>query len=61
MPEAVSKADFVQENAPERPDFKIKLFAQMDEVAPPNAILASSSSGITMDVVRRAASTPNAA
>ena len=45
MPEAVSKADFVQENAPERPDFKIKLFAQMDEVAPPNAILASSSSG----------------
>jgi 3-hydroxyacyl-CoA dehydrogenase len=52
MPEAVSKSDFVQENAPERPDFKIKLFAQMDEVAPPNAILASSSSGITMDVVQ---------
>ena len=52
MPEAVSKADFVQENAPERPDFKIKLFAQMDEVAPPNAILASIPSGITMDVVQ---------
>src|SRR5215467_7651282 len=28
--EAVSKADFVQENGPERPDFKIKLFAEID-------------------------------
>src|SRR6185312_17361833 len=27
MKEALSKADFVQENGPERPDFKIKLFA----------------------------------
>ena len=31
MKEALSKADFVQENGPERPDFKIKLFAQMDD------------------------------
>src|SRR5919198_103006 len=30
MREALSEADFVQENAPERPDFKIKLFAEMD-------------------------------
>jgi len=29
MKEALSKADFVQENGPERPDFKMKLFAQM--------------------------------
>ena len=27
-------ADLVQENAPERPDFKIKLYAEMEEVAP---------------------------
>src|ERR1700759_2510256 len=27
MKEALSKADFVQENGPERPDFKIKLHA----------------------------------
>src|SRR5271165_4597402 len=27
MQKAVSESDFVQENAPERPDFKIKLFA----------------------------------
>jgi 3-hydroxyacyl-CoA dehydrogenase len=45
MKEAIANADFVQENAPERPDFKMKLFADIDEVAPPDAILASSSSG----------------
>src|ERR687888_626742 len=33
MREALSEADFVQENAPEHPDFKIKLFAEMDNVA----------------------------
>src|SRR5262249_43655278 len=27
MKDALSNADFVQENGPERPDFKIKLFA----------------------------------
>src|SRR6201981_4113266 len=27
MKKALSQADFVQENGPERPDFKIKLFA----------------------------------
>src|SRR5690242_363715 len=32
MKDALSTADFVQENGPERPDFKIKLFADMDEV-----------------------------
>src|SRR5262245_11652029 len=30
MKKALSQADFVQENGPERPDFKIKLFADMD-------------------------------
>jgi carnitine 3-dehydrogenase len=49
---ALAKADFVQENAPERPDFKAKLFAEMDDATPPNSILASSSSGITMDVIQ---------
>jgi 3-hydroxyacyl-CoA dehydrogenase len=52
MAEALAKADFVQENAPERPDFKIKLFVEMDDVTPPDSILASSSSGITMDVIQ---------
>jgi carnitine 3-dehydrogenase len=52
MKEAVSKADFVQESVPERPLLKIKVFAQMDEVAPPDTILASSASGITIDVIQ---------
>ncbi len=52
MKEALSKADFVQENGPERPDFKIKLFADMDDATPPDSIIASSSSGITMSVMQ---------
>src|SRR5213596_2826172 len=52
MKEALSKADFVQENAPERPDFKMKLYAQMDEVTPVDSLLASSSSGITPSVIQ---------
>lgn len=52
MAQALAKADFVQENAPERPDFKIKLFAEMDDATPQSSILASSSSGITMDVIQ---------
>ena len=52
MNEALAKADLVQENAPERPDFKIKLFAEMDAAAPTESIIASSSSGITMDVMQ---------
>lgn len=52
MKEAVSKADFVQENVPERLVLKARVFAQMDEVAPPETILASSASGITMDGIQ---------
>jgi 3-hydroxyacyl-CoA dehydrogenase len=52
MKEALSKADLVQENGPERPDFKIKLFAQMDDAAPIDTIIASSSSGITPSVMQ---------
>src|SRR4029077_13403086 len=52
MKEALSKADFVQENGPERPDFKMKLFADMDDAAPIDSIIASSSSGITASVMQ---------
>src|SRR5260370_23491221 len=44
MRQAVSNADLIQENGPERKDFKIKLFADMDAAAPPDSIIASSSS-----------------
>jgi len=52
MKDALSKADFVQENGPERPDFKIKLFADMDDATPIDSIIASSSSGITPSVMQ---------
>src|SRR5438046_3047678 len=52
MKEALVKADLVQENGPERPDFKMKLFAQMDEVTPVDSLIASSSSGITPSVMQ---------
>ena len=52
MKKAVSDADFVQENGPERQDFKIKLFADMDAATPPDAIIASSSSGLTMSIMQ---------
>jgi 3-hydroxyacyl-CoA dehydrogenase len=44
--EAVHDARFVQENAPERVDLKRELFARLDAAAPPEAILASSTSTI---------------
>ena len=50
--EALSEADLVQENGPERPDFKMKLYAEMDEVTPVDSLLASSSSGITPSVIQ---------
>src|SRR5258706_203115 len=52
LKEALSSADLVQENGPERPDFKIKLFADMDAATQPDALIASSSSGITMSVMQ---------
>ena len=52
MKEALSKADLVQENGPERPDFKMKLYADMDEATPVDSIIASSSSGITPSVMQ---------
>jgi carnitine 3-dehydrogenase len=58
MKAALSEADFVQENAPERPDFKIKLYAAMDDATPPDSIIASSSSGITPSVMQSACARP---
>jgi 3-hydroxyacyl-CoA dehydrogenase len=58
MKKALSDADLVQENGPERPDFKIKLFADMDAATPADSIIASSSSGITMSVMQSACKHP---
>src|SRR6202034_704197 len=58
MKKALSAADFVQENGPERQDFKIKLFAEMDATTPTDSIIASSSSGLTMSVMQSACKHP---
>jgi 3-hydroxyacyl-CoA dehydrogenase len=50
LSDALKGVDLVQENGPERPDFKIKLFADMDALTPETTILASSSSGIPIGV-----------
>ena len=52
MKEALSKVDLIQENGPERQDFKIKLFADMDDATPVDSLIASSSSGITPSVIQ---------
>jgi L-gulonate 3-dehydrogenase len=44
---AVTDVSLIQECAPERLDLKIELFRQLDSLAPPSAILASSSSALT--------------
>src|SRR6476620_524884 len=52
MGQALAEADFVQENGPERRNFKIKLFADMDEATPVDTLIASSSSGISPSVMQ---------
>jgi L-gulonate 3-dehydrogenase len=46
LTDAVRDAEHVQENGPERVDAKLPLFAELDRVARPDTVLASSTSGI---------------
>jgi 3-hydroxyacyl-CoA dehydrogenase len=55
LAQAVAGADLVQENGPERIDFKQKLYGQLDELLPPEVIIASSSSGLTMSEIQKGA------
>jgi 3-hydroxyacyl-CoA dehydrogenase len=52
LSDAVKGADLVQENGPERIDFKKKLYGQLDELLPSDVIIASSSSGLTMSEIQ---------
>ncbi len=45
LKEMASKAQFIHEAAPEREDLKIRLFKEIDAIAAPDVIIASSSSG----------------
>jgi 3-hydroxyacyl-CoA dehydrogenase len=46
LPDALDGATFVQENTPERLEVKREIFAELDRLAAPDAILASSTSTI---------------
>src|ERR1700744_396024 len=55
LADAVKEVDLVQENGPERIEFKQKLYGQLDELLPPDVIIASSSSGLTMSEIQKGA------
>ncbi len=57
LPVAIKDVDFVQENGPERIDFKRKLYGQLDELLPADVIVASNSSGLTMSEIQLRAAT----
>ena len=46
LAEALAGADHVQENTPEKVEVKREVFARLDALAPPEAVLASSTSAI---------------
>jgi 3-hydroxyacyl-CoA dehydrogenase len=52
LAQALTGADLVQENGPERIDFKQKLYGQLDELLPPDVLIASSSSGLKMSDIQ---------
>ncbi|MFB3886275.1 MAG: 3-hydroxyacyl-CoA dehydrogenase NAD-binding domain-containing protein [Thermodesulfobacteriota bacterium] len=56
--EAVSHADYVQESVPDHYDMKKDVFKKMDDAAPAQAILASSSSGLLMTEIQRVTTRP---
>src|ERR1700749_3549745 len=47
LEEAVRDVEFVQENGPEKVEDKRVIFAQLDQLAPKDALLVSSTSAIT--------------
>src|SRR6478609_11924060 len=55
LAQAVAGVDLVQAHGPERIDFKQKLYGQLDELLPPDVIIASSSSGLTMSEIQKGA------
>ena len=53
MKDALANSDFCPGERPERPEFKTRLFADMDDATPSSTpIIASSSSGITPSVMQ---------
>ncbi len=61
LEEAVQGADLVQENGPEKPEIKARLFADLEKLADPDTLLVSSSSGIPPELLGAEMSVPERA
>lgn len=59
LEDAVGEANYVQESVYESYKVKKEVFKSMDAVAPPDTILASSSSTLKMSVIQRATGRPD--
>ena len=57
--EPARHADLVIEAATENPSLKLKLFAELDRLAPPDAVLASNTSSISLTKIGGATRRPN--
>jgi 3-hydroxybutyryl-CoA dehydrogenase len=60
LSEGVAQADLVVEAATENVELKLKIFRQLDELAPKNAILASNTSSISITSIAAATRRPSA-
>ncbi len=56
--EAAAEADFVQESGPENPALKATLLAEIDAHLAPGCVIASSTSGLTLDTLREGLAHP---
>lgn len=52
LKEAIGEADYIQESVPDRLELKQEVFRDLDRAAPPDAIIASSSSGLLMSEIQ---------
>lgn len=58
LADAVAKADFIQESAPENIDIKQSLFARLDELVARNIVIASSTSGLPISDIQARCTNP---
>ena len=58
LDEAVAGAGFIQESAPERLDIKQALYERLGRVVPPEVVIGSSTSGMTMTEIAATCPTP---
>lgn len=58
LAEAVDGAGFIQESAPERLEIKQALYRRLGEIVPPEVVIGSSTSGLTMTEIAADCATP---